>query len=155
MRLLQPLAALQATYNVYRARYLPSCGENRTPPDTFTQLETQTQAMFVDFPRVTFGPIPLSPDKTELFMSEVEAVGFHLADGKILPAAQHRTKFERWRDLDQAASSNVDRTSAAPVICLTPFLWKHILGRADLVRTLKTGVFEVVGTTRPQVAISR
>jgi hypothetical protein len=98
------------------------------------------------FPRVAFGPIPLSSHKSQFFMPEIESIGFQLMNGKILPAAKHRRKFERWAE-EWSRSPPTTWHQAQQLAFMTPFLRRHIPGRADLVHKLKEGFFEAVGTT--------
>lgn len=49
-----------------------------------------------DFPRITFGPIPLVGDKNVLFSSNLKLVGSHIWDSRISPLMKHRQRFADW-----------------------------------------------------------
>ncbi len=100
------------------------------------------------FPRVAFGPIPLSPDKSQFFMSSIETVGFQVSRGKILAAAKHHEKFARWAE-EWARRPPRTWEETQQLVFMTLFLRKHIPGRVDFVRRLKSAFYDVVGTETP------
>ncbi|KAL1879139.1 hypothetical protein VTK73DRAFT_7258 [Phialemonium thermophilum] len=100
------------------------------------------------FPRVAFGPVALSADKTHVFRDSLETIGFQLSDGRIRPSTRHRDRFANWAKMwEQSPPKTWEEV--ATMIYVTPFLRKWIPGRADLVRCIKSAFFVEENKTTP------
>lgn len=89
------------------------------------------------FPRVAFGPIPLSFKKSVLFSFSFNATGYKLKRGRVMPGDKFRNKFmefeKHWLETPPSLWDKL-----LQLLYITPFLRVFIPGRASLVNVLKT-----------------
>lgn len=105
------------------------------------------------FPRIAFGPIPLSPKKTVLFSDNLEFVGFYIENGRITPLAKHRQRFAEWKKRFREKPPE-SWEEIQDIMWLTPFLRRFIPGRADLERIIRGAFFESTPTRTPKGRLS-
>ncbi|TAQ83554.1 hypothetical protein B7494_g8120 [Chlorociboria aeruginascens] len=82
------------------------------------------------FPRVAFGPLSLSPQKTNFFFSAIDVLGFSTTSEGLRAYSKHRNRVALW-------PTPRSRQEVEDFIWLTPFLRIFIPGRADHVLKLK------------------
>lgn len=98
------------------------------------------------FPRVAFGPVPLSSKKTAMFQTEMEAIGIQLQNGHARPGEAYRNRFKEWAERWKA-NPPATWAEVSSMLYVTPWLRKWIPGRADLVRRVKEVFFEEINKT--------
>ena len=89
------------------------------------------------FPRVVFGPVYLSGEKTHVFADSLEMVGFQGNAEGLRPSIKHREKIINW-------PTPTNREELDAFLWLTPFLRIFIPGRAEHVLRLKEAYLELV-----------
>lgn len=98
------------------------------------------------FPRIEFGRISLKPSKTALFETQITALGFEMAAGRIRPMHKHRDRFEKWAKPENHPTK---RQELETVLYLLPYLKEFVAGRVSLQNVLKTSFMEKVYKTTP------
>lgn len=89
------------------------------------------------FPQCAFGPVYLVPQKTFIFVSKLDFMGFTGSADSLWPSMRHRDQIRHW-------PMPTNREEVEGFLWLTPFLRVFIPGRAEHALVLKKAYIEEV-----------